>query len=514
MNTARTITAKGRSPKHRRGGMTVIVVLGVISITLALSYAMLRSQVTSVAIQSNLERNNAARQAAYAGVSAALRAMHKISWGGIDVPLTQNLADNQWFDVAFETGDPSLTSSSSDYAEFPYRVTINSTGFASDPAQPDVRSTYKVRAVVQLIRKKLTDAPAVWNTIRQYTTYQWSGNVGFVEFPVQVSGPVWTQNQLVFSSDYPTDAGSRTLYLSDLNGLRLAGFGDHRPFTGPINTPHSKQGATTLSLMQTNLGLTVNNIATATGQPFAFPTSTSSYQLYPGGKTYNIPVIQSTYGDTLANITLAGDPVNNPLGIFLSNEVLQLSNNVTVQGTIVAAGGAEPDIRILGDNVSLAGPTLAPLEGSSSAYRLPAAVVKDDFSIYNSASATIRGAVVVWDEFGIVKGDSDVSLDMKGLLASSRMNLNGRAAWDLALATWQLERTLFDAQKLLLGGIRYYPQWMKNRYLMNHQPLITIQPDVATTVDHWHVWGQPVYCRHPDDPGLRWDVVGWTDNPH
>jgi hypothetical protein len=64
--------------------MTVIVVLGVISITLALSYAMLRSQVTSVQIQSNLDRRNAARQAAYAGVSAALRAMHQSSWGGVD----------------------------------------------------------------------------------------------------------------------------------------------------------------------------------------------------------------------------------------------------------------------------------------------------------------------------------------------------------------------------------------------------------------------------------------------
>jgi hypothetical protein len=510
MNTA---NASPRKRFRSRAGMTVIVVLGVLSITLALSYAMLRSQVTSVQIQSNLDRRNAARQAAYAGISAALRKMHDMSWGGVDSTLNQTLSDNQWFEVSFETGDSSLTSSSADYSEYPFRVMIHSTGFAADPDQPDSRSTYRVRAVVQLIRKKLYDPPAAWTTIRDYTSFQWSGGTSMIEFPARVVGPVWSQNAFNFSSDYPSDSTSRTQYLGDLNALRANGLGDHRVFNGPISTPHTKQTAATLTLMQTTLGWTVTNVATATSQPISFPSATSSYQLYPGGRAYTIPTLQTTYGSTLSGVTITPDPVTNPLGIYLSSGPLNISSNVKIQGTVVAASGTEPDLRILGSNVTLAPNILPLLDGSTTQYQLPVALVKDDFYVYGTADATLTGAVVAWDEFAFVKGSSAARFDMKGRVASSRLNLNGRDEWDLPLVTWQVEWNLFNAQKLLAGGIPYYPQWLQTRRGMTYTPRLTIQPETSGVIDHWHTWGQPVYQPGTGDAGLKWDVVDWVDNP-
>ncbi len=499
-----------------RRGMTVVVVLGVISITLALSYAMLRAQMTSTEIQSNLDRRAAARQAAYAGVSAALRKMSDASWQGVDTPLTQDLAEEQWFEVSFETGDANLTSSAPDYAEYPFRVTIHSVGYAADLAQPDVRASYKVQAVVQLIRKKLYDEPAVWSNVRNYTTYQWSGNSSTIEFPTHVEGRSYFQGQLILSSDYPIDPASRLRYLSDLNAMRGAGLGDQRPLSGPIDTPFVKQLTAVLTLLGTNQGVALNDVGINTGAPVNHPSTTTSYKLYPGGKSYDMPVLQSLYGSTLTGVNLQPDPKLNPLGIYLSNGLITLGDNVSVQGTLMTTGSSDPDIRISGDNVSLLGQNLPALEGSTTKYQLPVALVKDDLYIFGTANASIKGLVAVWDEFAYVRADSTAKCDLKGRVVASRLNLNGRIPWDLSLLSWQSEYFNFVLQELLGGGnaIPYFPVWLQYTRALKYEPLLTISPDSAEIVHRWQVWNQPIYApADSDDGGLRWNLVNWVDNP-
>ncbi|HTN74225.1 MAG TPA: hypothetical protein VL096_03225, partial [Pirellulaceae bacterium] len=388
-------------------GMTVVVVLGVISITLALSYAMLRSQVTSVEIQSNLDRRASARQAAYAGISAALRKMHDDSWQGIDVPLQQELSTNQWFEVSFATGDAADT----DNLEYPFRVTIHSVGYAENPSQPDVRSTYRVQAVLQLVRKRLNSAPASWANVLNYTTYHWSTNASMIEFPTHVTGPSYFQGQIFISADYPIDPNSRTRYHADLNAMRTAGMGDYRVMTGPIGTPLTKQTAATLTFLQSTMGLTVNSVTSSSSAPATFPSS-SSYRLFPGGKLYDAPIIQNQYGSTLAGVTITPDIKTNPLGVFVSNGTLTIGDNVTINGTIIVDGGSEPDIRITGKNVNLLAPTLPKLDGSTTPYQLPVAIVKDDFQIYGTAAASVRGVVAAWDEFAYLRADNTATLDL------------------------------------------------------------------------------------------------------
>lgn len=496
-----------------RRGMTVIMVLGVISITLALSYAMLRSQTTSVEIQSNLDRRAAARQAAYAGVSIALRKMHNNGWAGVDVPIDQDVSDHQWFVTSFETGDSTLTPGDEDYGEFPFRVTINTFGYAADPTHPDVRSSYRVKAVVQLVRKQLYAEPATWANVRNFTAYQWSGSALTVEFPVRVEGPVYAQGAFSISTDYPSDLTSRSKYYIDLTSMFYAGKGDFRPFNGPISTPYSKQTAATLSLLQNTMGCTVNNISTSFTAPATFPNVTS-YQLYPGGKYYEMPVLQTLYGSAISNISLQADPVNNPLGVFYSNGALQMNDNVNLKGTIIAGGSVEQDIRIVGKNVVLEGRVLPALEGSTVKYQLPVAIVKDDFLLYSAGKTTIRGLVAAWDEFSFQRGDSTASCDMQGRAVCYRLNLNGRAPWDLGLAVWQLEYLNFTTQALLGGtAIAHYPIWLQYRQGLNYQPLLTVKPGSADIVDRWHTWNQPVYVPADGDGGLRWNLIDWTDNP-
>jgi hypothetical protein len=503
-----------RTARAWRKGMTVIVVLGVISITLALSYAMLRSQVTAVEIQSNLDRANSSRQAAYAGISAALRALHNNSWGGVDSSLSQDLSDHQWYEVSYETGDPTLTGSDPEFAEFPFRVTVHSIGYAEDPSQPEVRASYRVRVVVELVRKQLNSEPTAWSSLRsnKFTTYQWGGSGLPVEFPVRVEGPMYVQGALTLAYDYPIDPLSRTRYLDDLTRMKNAGEGDFRPLTGPIFTPFVKQLSATLTLLGTSQQITLQDIPTATSAPVTYPNMITSYQLYPGGKSYNMPNLQAIYGPTLSNLTLDSDPIANPLGVFLGQGCLTLADNVTVNGTILT-WGVEPDIRIKGVNVALQAKTLPKLADSEVAYQLPAAIVKDDFHVYSGADCKVRGAVLAWDDFSFLLGDAGTKCDFQGRAVANRMNFLGRPTWDLSMLTWQNDLVAFNLQKDSSSGTSYFPKFLKSRRGMNYEPLLTVKPAAAEIVHYWHNFSQPLYVAHPDDPGLQWNLIDWADNP-
>ena len=101
-----------------RRGMTVILVLGLLAITLSLSYAMLRTQTTSARIQSNQKRRMDARQAAITGMQVALRRMHEASWAGVDVPLSGTLGTGVGYRVTFATGDATLTNRPVDRSDY------------------------------------------------------------------------------------------------------------------------------------------------------------------------------------------------------------------------------------------------------------------------------------------------------------------------------------------------------------------------------------------------------------
>lgn len=208
-----------RSARRSRRGVSVILVLALVSMTLALSYAMLRTQATVEQTERNSSHRATARQAAMTAMSVALRAINEPTWGGVDTGLSGSLGDGSTYAVSFETGDASLAVTDPDYSEYPYRVTITAIGSVVDPANPQIQATHKVRSVVQLVRRKLSDPPSNWAAIKPYTVYQsgtGSGREVDIQFPVRINGPVYAQNRINYLSAYPKD-------------------GDDKPFDGAID---------------------------------------------------------------------------------------------------------------------------------------------------------------------------------------------------------------------------------------------------------------------------------------
>src|SRR2546430_9067956 len=115
---------------YRPRGIAVVMVLGLLAITIAISYATLRGQGTTTQLARNNSRSLEARAAARSGIAAALRKISENAWGGVGSTLNSGVTANSSYFVTFTTGDEKLLPGSTDppYSEWPYRLTIDSTG--------------------------------------------------------------------------------------------------------------------------------------------------------------------------------------------------------------------------------------------------------------------------------------------------------------------------------------------------------------------------------------------------
>src|ERR1700676_3473548 len=94
-----------RSRRSRgRRGVAVVLVLGLISIALALAYDLLRSQSTVVLIQANTNLRSQARQAAVTGLMVGLQKMSTAAWGGVNSTLTVTLSTQDSYGGGFTAG--------------------------------------------------------------------------------------------------------------------------------------------------------------------------------------------------------------------------------------------------------------------------------------------------------------------------------------------------------------------------------------------------------------------------
>src|SRR5688572_10286083 len=108
-----------RSPRR---GFAILLVLALISMTLAVSYAVIRTQAAGLKAGTNLGQRLDARQAAYSGLSAALRKMSQSDWAGADTVLTGTVGTYATFAASFATGDALLTASDPSASDWPYRL--------------------------------------------------------------------------------------------------------------------------------------------------------------------------------------------------------------------------------------------------------------------------------------------------------------------------------------------------------------------------------------------------------
>ena len=497
--------------------MAVVVVLGLLAITLALSYALLRTQGTATLIARNSSRQLDARLAAEAGLAAALRKMHEDGWAGVNSPFNASVDTYTSYAVEFATGDSTLTTTSASYSEYPFRVTITSTGTATDPLQSSMQTTYRLQAVVQLVRRALRSSnPTGWAGYLTPTIYQWSTSDAHLNFPLRIEGPTTFLGRLRLATNYPGTTSTRDLYLKDLNSLRISSGTDNRPLNNTVTLGTTSQLADVTNSLTASLGLATTTSSASTSAPLTRPGSITTYQLYPGGASYAIPSISTTYGTTPSNLTLVADPVTNPLGIFRSEGQVTLGNNVSLTGTLLA-GDSSAEVRISGTGVTIAGRNLPALDGSTTNYQLPAIIAGDDFRVINSANATIRGLAIVWDECELAYGSSTQTLDFQGKLLTAKFLGRGRQEWDIDDTYWDLERILYNFQyqsppdpSTVVG----FPEWMRRRYNYAFaSPLLKLQSNSDGAQYRWQDWTQSVYVKGTSDTGLRWNLVRVTPLP-
>jgi hypothetical protein len=495
-----------RKLNRPRRGVAVLVVLGLLAVTLAIGYSLMRTQATTAQLQGNGTRRGDARMAAQAGMAVALRKMHEDGWAGVTSTLSSKVGPHSGYVVSYQTGDAALTSSSADYAEYPFRVTITSQGYAEDPAHPGVQSQHTQSAVVQLVRRALGAEPAPWSALNTCSVFQWSNNDAVLQFPFRAEGDVCFLGKLRFWEGTPTRSDVKQRYLQDLNKMRLAGQADNRPFSGNMILS-SRTNSDVLTTLQSDLGLTTYVLSDESNSaPILHPGGVSSYQLYPGGKSYSTVNIQAIYGSSLTGVVLGADPLTNPLGIFRSQGALTLNLGTKITGTIIANGGSSA-VYIRGLLVELNAATLPALDGDSQAYQLPAALIQDDLRVYGGSGSKINGGVVVWDQYVLESGLQATSMTHTGRLLTQDFTVNGRTEWNLVDTVWNGDYTLYK----LTGGIGYFPTFMQTVALLAMKPSLTISPDSSGVKCHWQDWSQPIYVKGATDEGLRWSLIRIQD---
>lgn len=511
MNALNVILEPSASPSRGsapRRGLTLVLVMGLLAMTLAVSYAMLRWQATSSQTRMNAKRGGSARQAAHMGLSLALRKMSTTSWAGADTSFTGQLSSAERYQVSYATGDPRLTDSSADAAKWPYRVTVTSVGFAADPSDVTNVAQYTLRAIVQIIPRSFVAQPGNWSSLNRGTVHQWANENVVIQPPCRIEGLCSLQGGIKLADSYPSSGAPRDRYIADLQAWRLAGGPDYRPFTGTVEFPYWRTASADRALISTSLGVPTTDVATTSGNsPLAHPGGVSTYQLYTGGKSYATTSLPSQ----ISNVSYRPHPRTNPLGICHRAGELEIDDNVTIEGLVVVSNSS--DLNITGENVQLT-PTVLPLLASETeARRLPTLLVSDDLYVASGAGATVQGMVWSWDKFEVQSGLMSSAFDLQGRLVTNTLELNGRYFWNWPFIIWSNDHSSFLAQEISPGGNRYFPSYMHSLRGLNPKPLLTLRPDSSVVTYHWHDWSQPLIVAASGDQGLRWDLIDWAENP-
>ncbi len=516
----------GRHGRYRCGrrGMSLLIVILLLAMTLGLSYAAVRSQHTAVMIHHNFDRREAARQAAVTGMTLAIKKMHTAKWAGVDTTLTGTVGDYESYAVTYTTGDPAFYDRETTlddwenpdyddpYFDEPYRVTLEATGYAQDRDNPSAIATYKIRAVMRLIPRAIPDEPNGFDDLTNYTLCQWTLSfVGILNGPFQVKGPTRLRSPLELSREINWNS-ERWEYSEDLTELQAGGGPDWRPFTDNVYLPSLLQYFDSIYKLQSKLGVSFINKSYWGEYSWQSLNSLTTYQLYPGGKKYQITELPQA----LVNTQYLPDPQTNPLGIFHRENELHIHENVTICGMLVTEGSSSGDLEFFADNIKLHPLVLPTLDGSSDTVRLPTAVVGDDIQVHNGAKASLVGTIIGYDEFEVDAAAQDaIEFAVAGHVAARALKLHARSDWVKSNSWWSDCWDDFDDQRHLPGGITNFATWLAHARGLDPAPKIVLQPDpdTANIRYHWHNPNNTVFVVHEDDDGLRWNLLEWKENP-
>ena len=302
------------------------------------------------------------------------------------------------------------------------------------------------------------------------------------------------------SLEWAAENSSRAHFLEDLNLMRLSSLGDYRPFNGKVYLSYASQSDQTLDQLVHRLGLETEDIGATpfiAGTPLS--SATFSYQLFKGGKTYQVQDIPS---NSLTNTTLEPDQEKNPLGIYWSPTHVAIRDNVSIRGSIFCF----EDVDFNGENIEFQSVNLNTFLDDP--IRIPA-VVSEDLDIHNDTDATVNGMLVVEDKFEFRRGHDSVKFDLEGRVVCGRFKVQERSEWDSM--DWAYVYEVYRRS----GDTEYFPEWLKRHYFRDPRPRLTIKPNSASINYHWLDPNSPtpiiVPEDNPDGLGLAWEIIRWSD---
>ncbi|MBC8356510.1 MAG: hypothetical protein H8E66_31400 [Planctomycetes bacterium] len=297
--------------------------------------------------------------------------------------------------------------------------------------------------------------------------------------------------------------------LRDYEAMRKVGQGDFRPFSGPINAPLSLTSGHERRLLEADSNVTLNDVAVGSGtSPVTHPGDVASYQLYPGGKSYSPTQLDSS----LSNAALAPNPLSNPLGLVKRQSQLVINSNVTIQGTVLLYdSGSSGRVELRGTGIKVAPVSLPGLYGDGTVYQLPSVIARDDVEVYPGSSSSLSGLVMAWDDLQSFQCQQATTLNVTGQVVVGELEIGSRNEWDHSSSWWKSQYLSFLDEVDAGMEPTYFPQWLSDNHGLDDEPKITIQPDSSGVSYHWHDWSKPIYEAHPDDGGLRWDLLDWKD---
>ncbi len=461
-----------------RRGVSLVVVMIAISMSMALTYAALSSQARGVQVRQNVNRREMARQAAESGVSITLNTLQSSAWSGVTTALSGTLSsdklgttsytiefrtiDGQTSPTGYATGqgqtslsgtsaflNPTsngLSTTSADTAAIAtrqaFQLLIRSTGKWASLTDPLDFVTAIVEVGIelqprvpgrQILAPDITEATDVfastagYDTIQNYALFASTGSSTTPSLTLEpgqrIDGPSWlTQGVSVFNGPKWKSAtrddflqSTGTLY-STTSGGTTSLFHPH-PFGGPITMRNSFSSAEVTDLTKLN----VPRIST-TSTPAA-PTITfanwQTYQLYQGGFSYSAETLNS---GTLTNVVLRPS-LRNPLGVFYYGGSLTLSNNVVVQGTIVCTGTVTfSGANVLVESVNWRDSSGSTLVSNADLFPRMPALVAQSIVLKSGAGSAVSGAVLLTSTVTGADGNYDFvsgyNLDISGSQAT------------------------------------------------------------------------------------------------
>lgn len=405
-----------------------------ITMSLALTYGLLRTQVSTLQLTQNDQRRDLALEAARAGMSAALLRLQSPTWPGISDVLTritlQDTSNRAAYTVRFSApvdGELSVPA-----AELPLHLKIVSTGTWTSPRDSSTTVQRTIQSFVRLMPRipgrtvragdvaSATDLAvnsAATAAMLPYslTVTSTSNTTLTFDAGARIEGPVWLNRGMSLFSGEKWSSTIRGVMLTEIgNQLGMSTpFAHPHPLDGPIRFVNNPSGS-----LQTDLGRLKTPWSTAAQAPTTITVSATpwqNYRLYNGGPQYQAVTVSSS----LTNVTLRPTPAN-PLGIFVRSGNLDLYDNVTLQGTLIVTGtltfwGSESIISAY-NWIGSSGPVIS---GADKWPRLPAVVAKQ-ISCSSSARQIVEGAVLVESQLSSAGGNF-------GFNSSNWVNLTGTA---------------------------------------------------------------------------------------